>query len=135
MLDGDPIELAAEEILVQSQPATGLVVASEKSLTVAVDVTITPALEQEGHARELVRHIQQLRKDANLEISDRIVAYIAGSPLIPNVLENFGDYVCAETLTVELVQVEQGNAVPARLPQTRFDLDDIPVVVAVEKKR
>ncbi|OUC08402.1 hypothetical protein RY27_09200, partial [Litorilinea aerophila] len=97
---------------------------------------IDKALEQEGYARELVRRIQQLRKDADLEISDRIVTYIADSDLIHEVLEHFGDYIREETLTVDLVQVHpgQGDGIPAHLPQTTFELGDARITVAVSKK-
>ncbi len=79
---------------------------------VAVTTELDAALEREGYARELVRRIQQLRKDAGLEISDRIVTYVVDSELVHEVLQDFGDYVRDETLTVDLVQVhsEQGDA-------------------------
>jgi len=93
-------------------------------------------LEQEGHARELVRRIQQLRKDANLEISDRIVTYVLDSDLVHEVLAHFGNYVREETLTVDLVQVhpDQGDAIPAHLPQAGFELGGKEIVIAVSKK-
>ncbi|MCS6826694.1 MAG: DUF5915 domain-containing protein, partial [Caldilinea sp.] len=94
------------------------------------------ALIQEGHARELVRRIQQLRKDAGLEISDRIVTYIGDSEIMHEVLEHFGGYVREETLSVELVQLHaaQGDAVPPHLPQTSFELDGKTITIAIAKK-
>jgi isoleucyl-tRNA synthetase len=65
---------------------------------VAVTTELDQALIQEGYARELVRRIQQLRKDAGLEISDRIVTYMADSDLMHAVLAHFGAYVREETL-------------------------------------
>ncbi len=92
---------------------------------------------QEGYARELVRRIQQLRKDADLAISDRIVTYIADSDLMHEVLAHFGDYVREETLSVDLVQVhpEQDGTIPANLPSAEFDLGGAAITVAIARKQ
>ena len=79
----------------------------------AITTPLTPELEQEGNARELVRRIQQLRKDAGLEISDRITLYVSDSPLTAGLLTTYGDYVKDETLTIDLVR----NGVPGELPK------------------
>jgi hypothetical protein len=83
-----------------------------------------------------VRRIQQLRKDANLAISDRIVTYIADSDLMHAVVDHFGAYIRDETLSVDLVQVHpgDGNAVPKHLPNATFELGDRSVTVAISKK-
>ncbi len=70
---------------------------------VAVDTRLTPELADEGVARELVHRLQNLRKTAGLEISDRIVAYHGESERIAAVLAGHGEYVRAETLADELV--------------------------------
>ena len=83
-----------------------------------------------------MRRIQQLRKDADLEISDRIVTYVADSAALHEMLTRFGQYVRQETLSVDLVHLhEGGKAVPEHLPQVNFDLDGRPVTVAVAKKQ
>ncbi len=121
---------------VRSTPRAGYSVAEAGGYLVAVTTELDAALEQEGHARELVRRIQQLRKDANLEISDRIVTYVLDSDLVHEVLAHFGNYVREETLTVDLVQVhpDQGDAIPAHLPQAGFELGGKEIVIAVSKK-
>jgi isoleucyl-tRNA synthetase len=124
----ETVELHPAEILVQSQPGAGLAVVADKTLTVAVDTIITPELEQEGYARELVRHIQQLRKDANLHVSDRIVLHTSESESLQQTLANFGDYVCAETLAVEIVQ---NSADMAGLAHVTFALGDAEVTVGI----
>jgi isoleucyl-tRNA synthetase len=135
-VDGESYEVAPEDVEVRSSPRAGYSVAESGGYLVAVTTELDAALEQEGYARELVRHIQQLRKDANLDISDRIVTYVVDSELVHVVLEHFGDYVRDETLTVDLVQVhpEQGDAFPAHLPQAKLELAGREVVVAVGKK-
>ncbi|MCB9157170.1 MAG: isoleucine--tRNA ligase [Caldilineaceae bacterium] len=131
MLDDEPVALSADEVLVQSDAAEGLVVASEKGVTVAIDSVITPELEQEGLARELVRRIQQLRKDAGLEISDRIALYVSGAEATKAVVGGFSEYLQAETLATQL---ESNGAVPADAAQTEFKLGDEDVTVALVKQ-
>jgi isoleucyl-tRNA synthetase len=115
---------------VRSTPRAGFSVAQDGGYLVAITTTLTPELEQEGNARELVRRIQQLRKDAGLEISDRITLYVSDSPLTAGLLTVYGDYVQEETLTVELVR----NGVPGDLPQASFALGESDVTVALQKK-
>ncbi|MEZ4869893.1 MAG: class I tRNA ligase family protein [Caldilineaceae bacterium] len=123
------VELQPAEVLLQAQPAAGLAVAAEKGITVAVDAVITPELEQEGYARELVRRIQQLRKDAGLEISDRIILYVADSPLTQKLLTVYGAYVQEETLTVKLVQ----NGVPDDAARASFELGKNNAMIGLQK--
>ena len=134
--DGESYEVAPEDVEVRSTPRAGYSVAESGGYLVAVTTELDAALEQEGHARELVRRIQQLRKDADLEISDRIITYVVDSEMIHTVLEHFGDYVREETLTVDLVQLHpQGSeALPAHLPQAEFDIAGKQVVIAIAKK-
>ncbi len=134
--DGQTYAVAPEDVEVRSTPRAGYSVAEAGGYLVAVTTELDAALEQEGHARELVRRIQQLRKDADLNISDRIVTYIGDSELIHEVLAHFGNYVREETLTVDLVQVhpDQGDAMPPHLPQASFELGGKEIVVAIGKK-
>ncbi|MDI9549756.1 MAG: isoleucine--tRNA ligase [Chloroflexota bacterium] len=134
--DGETYAVTPEDVEVRSTPRAGYSVAEAGGYLVAVTTELDAALEQEGHARELVRRIQQLRKDANLEISDRIVTYVLDSDLVHEVLAHFGNYVREETLTVDLVQVhpDQGDAIPAHLPQAGFELGGKEIVIAVSKK-
>ena len=72
-----------QEILVQTQPAAGLAVAADKLITVGIDAAITPELRAEGLAREIVRRIQDMRKNAGFNIEDRITTYYtAGAPAL-----------------------------------------------------
>ncbi len=106
-VDGQTVELAPEEILVQTHPAEGLAVAADKLVTVAVDAAVTPELRAEGLAREVVRRIQAMRKDAGFDIADRITTYYqASGESWPLVFQAWGDYIQAETLTTRLVAGE-----------------------------
>ncbi|MDQ3247677.1 MAG: isoleucine--tRNA ligase [Chloroflexota bacterium] len=134
--EGEIFAIAPEDVEVRSAPRSGYSVAEAGGYLVAITTELSDALVQEGYARELVRHIQQLRKEADLAISDRIVTYVENSPLIHTVLEHFGAYVREETLTIDLVQVhaEQGNTIPAHLPQASLELGGSALKVAVSKK-
>jgi isoleucyl-tRNA synthetase len=103
-VDDQKVELAPEEILVQTQPAKGLTVAFDKQATVALDIEITPELRGEGLSREIVRRVQEQRKKAGFEISDRIATYYQASGELGQVFKDWGDYIKAETLTLELVE-------------------------------
>jgi len=105
-LDGQTVTLEPGEVRVQTEPAPGLAVASDKTATVAVDATLTPELRAEGLARELVRRIQAMRKEAGFNLEDRIVTYYQAQPgeELAGVMVNFSSYICAETLSTRLVE-------------------------------
>jgi isoleucyl-tRNA synthetase len=102
MLDGEPVGLSPQEILVQTEPAEGLAVAADKLVTVAVDATLTPELRAEGLAREVVRRVQAMRKDANFNIEDRITTYYVSEGSFSSVMVDWADYIKTETLSTEL---------------------------------
>ncbi|RME35649.1 MAG: hypothetical protein D6793_07025 [Thermoflexia bacterium] len=101
-VDGEEVELAPEEVLVQEKPQEGLAVASERGVTVAVDVVLTPELRAEGLAREVVRRIQNLRKEAGFELDDRIVTVYGAGGELAEAMAAWREYIAAETLSVEL---------------------------------
>jgi isoleucyl-tRNA synthetase len=99
---GEEVELASDEVIAQEEAREGLAVASEQGVTVAVDAVITPALRDEGLAREVIRRVQNLRKEAGFNLDDRIVTvYQADQPLAA-AIEAWRDFVAGETLSVEL---------------------------------
>jgi isoleucyl-tRNA synthetase len=97
------IERAEVEILVDDLP--GMLVAIDGRYTVALDVTLTPELLEEGLARELVNRIQNLRKDKEFEVTDKIDVKIKSHTLLASAVRNNFNYICSETLatTLELV--------------------------------
>ncbi len=105
-LEDQTVELSPEEVLVQTVPAEGLAVASDKQVTVAVDSSVTPELRAEGLAREIVRRIQAMRKAADFDIADRITTYYQAESDLTQVFVTWGDYIKTETLTTELVNAE-----------------------------
>ena len=101
-VEGESLELAPEEVLIQTQPAQGLAVAADKGVTVAIDAVITPELRAEGLAREVVRRVQTMRKDAGFNIEDRITTWYVAEGELTEVMAAWGDYIRAETLSTDL---------------------------------
>ena len=96
------MDLEKEDYQITSEDMPGWLVASEGSLTVALDVTVTDELRREGIARELINRIQNLRKDNGFEVTDRVNVVIARNEVIEDALAQFGSYVCEQTLAVSL---------------------------------
>ncbi len=95
------LELADVEILTQDMP--GWLLSTEGNITVALDVNITPELKQEGHARELVNRIQNMRKESGLEVTDRIVLHFSGTHELEDSIRTFKLYICTETLADDVL--------------------------------
>ena len=105
----DLLELSPDDVLVQTVEQDGFSFLSDDTWSVALDTTLTPTLEDEGWVRDLVRGVQQARKDSGFEVSDRIAILIATPPedsRFAAVLEEFGDYLQRETLADELRLVD-----------------------------
>ncbi len=101
-----------EEVEITTQDIEGWLVANQGNLTVALDVSITEELKNEGIARELVNRIQNLRKESGLEVTDKITLYIKRDGVIDKAVELNAEYIKNETLTKDLIlkeEVENGN--------------------------
>jgi isoleucyl-tRNA synthetase len=103
-VDGEAIALSAEEVSVETNAREGYEVSREGDYLVAVDVTLTDDLVHEGLARELVRRIQNLRKDAGFRIEDKIVTYYEGDAELKKVIEEHTGYICQETLSTQMIE-------------------------------
>ena len=122
-------ELEPEDILLQAQDAAGFAAAQDGGYTVAVTTAITPELADEGLARELVRRLQDMRREAGFELSDRITTWVAGDAEVARVLAAHGDYIRDETLTTELLQ----SAPPADAHSLEVDLEGTKALLGVRK--
>ncbi len=105
--NGKIITLQREDVEITSQDIEGWLVANEGKITVALDVTITEPLREEGIARELVNRIQNLRKDSGFEVTDRITVQIQNDQNIEQAINNNLDYIKTETLTDNLEIINQ----------------------------
>jgi isoleucyl-tRNA synthetase len=128
-VEGQQYELAPAEIIVQTQPGEGLAVAAGRQVTVAVEAALTPELKAEGLAREIVRRVQSMRKEAGFNIEDRITTYYQASGQAAEVLASWDRYICAETLSIALI--------PAPQPEDAYSevhkVDGEEIVLAVKK--
>jgi isoleucyl-tRNA synthetase len=118
-VDGQPVDLQPDDVLINPLPRPGFAVASEGAVVVALDTTLTPELKAEGLAREVVRRIQDLRKSAGFDIADRVVTYYASSPGLADAITGYASYIKAETLSLDL----RSGDLPADAPsaEDRFD--------------
>jgi isoleucyl-tRNA synthetase len=130
-VEGRPVELAPEEVMIQAQPREGFAVQAEGGVVVALDTHLSPELLAEGRAREVVRHIQTLRKDAGFELSDRIQTEYQAEGEAAQAIAVWADYIKAETLSLTL----QSSAAPGGEKSAAFKLDGQPVTVAVKRAR
>ncbi|MEZ4595317.1 MAG: DUF5915 domain-containing protein, partial [Chloroflexota bacterium] len=127
---GETVRLGDEDVLVQTESRGGTAVASDKGVTVAVDTELTPALVQEGYARDVVRQVNNMRKDAGLEISDRIaLSYQGAADDVAAALTNFAEFVQQETLTVTL----QSGPLPDALYSQTVAIGDQDVTLQLRK--
>ncbi len=105
--EGKTWTITQESILVNRKEKAQLKVINEGSLTLALDAEVTTELKWEGHVRDAVRAIQNARKEAGLEVSDRITLTMGGSPVIQSAINAFSDYLAQETLAKSWVWAEK----------------------------
>jgi isoleucyl-tRNA synthetase len=101
-VDGHDHELTADDLLVGLQPLEGFQVEREGGHAVALDLAMDEALRREGWAREVVRAVQNARKDAGLDVSDRIALVLGGAPEIVSVAQEFEGLVADEVLATSV---------------------------------
>ena len=104
------VAVGLEGIAIQREEREGLIVITEQGFTVALDTELDEDLLQEGLARELVNRIQTLRKESELDVTDRIRLQLAGSPAVLAAAEAHREYICRETLAVSLDMVSANGA-------------------------
>ncbi len=120
------IELVDVEITAEDIP--GWSVASKGKMTVALDITLSEALKQEGDAREFVNRVQNIRKESGFDLTDRIFVELPeGTPLMPSIVK-FNDYICREILADAI------EWVPGLVSGTPIEVNDIALTVVVNKK-
>ncbi|HZB47640.1 MAG TPA: class I tRNA ligase family protein, partial [Mycobacteriales bacterium] len=104
-VDGGPVSLGADDLVVTETPRSGWAVAADAGETVALDLTVTPELRRAGLAREVVRLVQDARKAAGLEVTDRIaLTWSATSPEVAAALREHGAAVAGEVLAVSFAE-------------------------------
>ncbi len=102
-VENTSVDIDADKIIVERLEKAQLKVVNEGTLTVALDSEITEELQMEGNVRDLVRGIQNLRKESGLEVTDRIILTTTGSPVLHTAYTMFSDYIASETLSVKIL--------------------------------
>ncbi len=129
---GQAVELAAEDVLVQAEPKPGYQVTNDtqRGIVVALDTVITPQLKAEGLAREVVRRIQQMRKDAGFDLSDRIhTTYQTDNADLAATVVELADGIKQETLSLSLLA---GDPVEGAYADTG-DVDGAEITLSVRR--
>ena len=103
-VDEEEVDVLPDEVEILSSPREGYDVAEGYNLMVGVNTVITDDLESEGLARDIVRRIQALRKEADFDINDHIETYYRGSPEVEEVFEDEAEYIKSETLSDKLIR-------------------------------
>jgi isoleucyl-tRNA synthetase len=115
------------EVVIISEDIPGWLVANEGRLTVALDITVTPELRNEGLARELVNRIQNLRKSNGFEITDKVRITVQSTPGMDEAIREFKDYISNQVLAASLELTAALN------DATELDFEDFKLPVKVEK--
>ncbi|SFD36477.1 isoleucine--tRNA ligase [Flavobacterium phragmitis] len=127
VISGNNVTLSLEDVEITSQDIEGWLVANSNGITVALDITISEELKNEGIARELVNRIQNIRKDSGFEVTDKIKVQIKRDGILEDAILKNEEYIKSETLTDDLVFVdtlENG---------TEIEFDDIKTMILISK--
>ena len=128
----EKVMITLEDVEIHTEDIPGLIVASEGPLTIALDINVTEALKEEGIAREFVNKIQNLRKESDFEVTDRIMITIGKGEEYNSAIINFKDYICDQTLANNLELVDNLDDVNAK--QVEID-KDLFAAILVEKTK
>ncbi|MFN8117859.1 MAG: isoleucine--tRNA ligase [Bacteroidia bacterium] len=129
-VEGEEIVLENEDVEIIPVDIPGWKVANSGQITVALDVTLTNALKEEGLARELVNRIQNMRKDSGLDVTDKILVKIQQNDALDTAIQNNLNYICAETLTGDLQVVQNLSAATA----SSVEVDElVSTLISIEK--
>ena len=104
------VTLTIDDVEILSEDIPGWLVASEGKLTVALDINVTPELKMEGIAREMVNRIQNIRKDSDFEVTDKIKVYVNRHEAINSAIDTHAEYIASQTLAVS-VELSEGLSV------------------------
>lgn len=128
VVEGEQVQIQLSDVEIISEDIPGWTVANKGALTVALDITITPQLQDEGNARELVNRIQKIRKDSDFALTDRISVAVESVETLKSAIVNYNDYICTEILADSLELVERLH------DGTEIEVNDLKFNVLVNKK-
>ena len=129
VVDGETLTVTPADFIITSEDMPGWLVTTEGKLTVALDITVTEELKREGVARELVNRIQNIRKEADFAVTDKIRVEIEAKEAVVDSLSAWADFVGQQTLALEVKAVAE----PTGSVVVESDLDEEPLKIAVTR--
>jgi isoleucyl-tRNA synthetase len=129
IIDLEPIEIQVSDVEIISEDLAGWSVASEKGITVALDVTVSKELVEEGIARELINRIQKIRKERDYNVTDRIAVELEPRDFLFDAVNNYKGYICNEILADSL-QFSQHQSADAEI----IDVNENELKIKVNKR-
>jgi isoleucyl-tRNA synthetase len=124
------VVLGIEDVEITTEDIPGWTVATEGTLTIALDINLTEELKQEGIAREFINKIQNIRKESDFSVTDRIKLKILKNDAVNDAIINFKDYISNQTLAVELILVDRLDDNQSKLVEVDAEVETL---VSVEK--
>lgn len=122
-INGEVVSLSLEDVEIQTEDIPGWLVASEGGLTIALDINLTEELKQEGIAREFINKIQNIRKESDFEVTDRIILRIQKHDFYNLAITNFAEYISNQTLASELVMMDRIDIGNSHLVEIDTDVE------------
>jgi isoleucyl-tRNA synthetase len=122
-IEGEELTISLEDVEIQTEDIPGWLVASEGGLTIALDIHLTEELRNEGIAREFINKIQNIRKESDFEVTDRIVLRIQKHDFYNAAVLLFQEYISNQTLASELVLVDQLETKNTHLVEIETDVN------------
>ncbi|MCK4699755.1 MAG: isoleucine--tRNA ligase, partial [Bacteroidales bacterium] len=128
-VDGKSIQITIEDVEIISEDIPGWLVTNDGQLTVALDVTVTDELKEEGIAREFINRIQNLRKESGFNVTDKIHVQIQKQVSINTAIEKYADHIGLQTLALSVVLVE--NLIDDKAIHLEFD--ETKILISIKK--
>lgn len=123
-------EVTLDDVEIIPEDIPGWLVTNEGNVTVALDVTLTPELKNEGMARELINRIQNIRKSSDFEITDKVIVELSATPSVNAALDNYRDYIATQVLADEISAVTE----PTGVNVVELDIDGERILAKVTRK-
>jgi isoleucyl-tRNA synthetase len=127
-IENETIQLLISEVDIIAEDIPGWSVAVKNALTVALDITISPELLKEGHARELVNRVQNIRKESNFDLTDKILLEIEENTELKDSIIQFSGYICREILAHQI------DWVPALKQAVEVEINEHKLRISVRQK-
>jgi len=132
-VDGETHGLGTDDLTIVRRASGELVVEEERGFFAAIDPALTPALEREGLAREVISRVQRMRKEAGLAVSDRIRLWVAGDAAVLDAAREHREWIADEVLATEITFGDEVRASENMLARQSVDLDGIHAALALTK--